>query len=233
MAQLPCSMFDVHYSTLYVTHADTRTHESCTWHRAVCVHCEVHREAYTVFQSTSPSDSSRGLPGGVLRQQLARQSVIDLLGLRGSLSDLRSEPAPDPHCMSRSRYRCISVAQPCPPTHAAVSRYSISLITTDGVLPQHNSQPTFARHLKWSKIVYGHAGQGRGLLAQYLRLQLVGSHLILPCPRTILDRFPSSDDPCILGAGYRPHVSHYFQGTAAQSSSVGCNMGAGHHSMLG
>jgi hypothetical protein len=103
------SMFDVH--TVHCT----RTH-TCTrilYMAQGSVQCAVRREAYTVSQSTSPSDPFRGLPGGVFATA-TRSSVNNRrAGRRGSLSDLRSEsepaPAPDPHCMSRSKYLCPAV----------------------------------------------------------------------------------------------------------------------------
>lgn len=79
----------VHMYLLHCTHTRTRT--QVMYMAQGSVRPAVHREAYTVSQSTSPSDPFRGLPGGVLRQQLARQSRIDVQRLRLPLgSSLRA-----------------------------------------------------------------------------------------------------------------------------------------------
>lgn len=180
------------FNVQYIVHSCTRTHAQTNLVHGTgqCVHLAVHREAYTVSQSTSPSDPFRGLPGGVLRQQLARQSIIDVQHPRGSLSDLRSEPAPELHCMSRSKYL------PCR-AHRTHTRYSISLITTDGVLAQHSSQPARRRHLEWSKIVYRHAGQGRGLLVSSPAAGGESFDLALPTKES-WTASPALKNPCIL-----------------------------------
>lgn len=86
------------------------------------------------------------------------QSIIDLLGLRGCevpsrifAQSLRLSPtacyvATFKYGVHGTVVSFLPSRAACPPTHAAVSRHSISLITTDGVLAQHNSQPTSACH---------------------------------------------------------------------------------------
>jgi hypothetical protein len=54
----------------------------------------------------------------------------------------------------------VVAAQPCPPDAYQILRFH-SLPRME-FWTLHNSQPTFPRHLEWSKIVYGHVGQARG-----------------------------------------------------------------------
>lgn len=92
-----------------------------------------------------------------LRQQLARQSTIDV------------QPPEVPS-------RIIAQSLRLTPTVCHVAKYLPSCAHRacqilhltyycGWILAQHGSQPACKRHLEWSKIVYGHAGQGRGLLA--------------------------------------------------------------------
>lgn len=121
-----CNMF----STLYTAQTRTQVKYS-TSHRAGSVQCAVHREAYTVSQSTLtvrpvPWAARWGFTTATRSSVKNRRAASEVPSriIAQSLPRLRLNP----HCTSRSKVS----AQLCPAVPTAHARYSISLITTDG-----------------------------------------------------------------------------------------------------
>lgn len=160
--------------TQYIVRIYAPAHKQCT-RRQRSVHCavRVHREAYTVSQSTSPSDTFpwTGRWGFTTTScsSVKNRRAAPEVPSRIFAQSLRLNP----HCMSRSKVS----AQPFPPCKPDTPSHLLPRMGS-GTAQQPTSSLTPPRMVKDSIRACG-TGQGA---VSILRLQLVGSHLILRCP---------------------------------------------------
>lgn len=141
---------------VHCTHTQTHTNK-VQYIAQGSVRRAVHREAYTVSQPTSPFDPFRGLARWgfttATRSSLNNRRAASEVPSRIIAQSLRLNPT------------ACHVAKSLPSCAHRACQVLHLTYCYGWVLAQHSSQPALGRHLEWSKIAYGHAGQGRGPLA--------------------------------------------------------------------